>query len=219
MVIVLDTETTGLDVRHTAVTEPCSLSHIGSEIIQIGGLILDEEMQLQKGFCYFCDCMVAESPARALSVHNIPMESIRAHIPWVFLEDIVEEHLPFLYDEDLKVIGYNVAFDLNMLRQSLAIHKHFRIPSRAITSLKATGRQSVDVMAFLPNRRLSQQAELPELRSKFSKELSSLTVDTNVPALFDREHSSHNAFHDACDTYLLFKHLIWKKKLFRGGNR
>lgn len=219
--IVIDTETTGLARPRVAFNAPCAITDNGSEVIQIGGLYLDEQLKPAKAFCYYCDCMSPESSAQAFATHQIAMSAIRERLAGVFLEEVVEKHLPELLSDDVTFMGYNSDFDMYMIRNSMRSHARQFAPWQKVTSrLRSSGRWAVDAMAYLPKRvKLSSfYQELTPARERFHSIYGgSLPLETNYPELLlGQMKTAHNSLYDAIETYLLLQSKVFGKSLFRG---
>lgn len=220
--VVFDVETTGLSAKSTELSKPTDLDRQGSEIIQIGGLILDNDATPKSAFCYFCDCLHSHSESGAYKTHKIDLSEVRKEVPNIFIEDIILKWLPVFLKDDVVFIGYNVNFDLRMLQYGLRnLCFDFRYPKRIVARIPSTGRHYIDIMDFLPKRvKLSSLATSysDEVADFFTRYSGRLPLQTNSRYLFERkwEHS-HNALFDTVETYVIFKSLIWYKKVFRGS--
>lgn len=221
--VVFDTETTGLEKLQGSLAQPHSVTKNGSEVIEIGGLFLDENMNPIKGFCHYCDCLASHSDAQAFATHQIQLEDIRAHISGVFLEEVMVNFLPEFYDEDILFIGYNANFDMRMTAQSLRdFPVPFKLGRRVTARMPTSGRNVLDVMDFLGPHRVklsSFESWLQPYREEFmSLYRRVLPVETNITSMYlESWEKAHNALYDAVSTYLLFKHKIWGIKLVGGG--
>ena len=121
--IFLDTETTGLEkdkvisknnsngIREQLVK--------GDEVIQIGGLITDNNLNPIRLFCHHCDTTVCSMSKQAMNVHGISMEFLREHVKDIYLEEVIENEIKELYEDDILSIGYNPYFDITMIKQTL----------------------------------------------------------------------------------------------------
>ena len=220
--IVFDTETTGLfrqglDTLNT----PAAITAKGSEVCQIGGLVLDETMSPLKLFCHYCDTVVANSSQAALEVHGIDMRNCRQYVTGQFLPEVMQRFLPEFFEPNVIFIGYNVEFDMAMVAQTLA-NSPFSFnwsPVRA-SVVPRRGRHSVDVAEFFKvgsnyRRLVSFEKELLTPRMQFLSYYSNfMTVETNCLEMLEPTWDrAHNSFFDALNTYLLWGDKIWKKKL------
>ncbi len=98
--IVLDTETTGLQVQE------------GDRVVQIGCVELLDRRQVETFTRYVNpECEISED---AFRVHGISLESLRDHPPF---KDVADELLAFLQDSEL--IIHSAAFDLAFLNSEL----------------------------------------------------------------------------------------------------
>ena len=217
--IVYDVEATGLRIKYTGLSEPASIKDGGDEILQIGGLVLDERMKPVRAFCYFCDTVLAASSAEAFATHEIKLEDIRDRLSNVFVEEIITRKCPEMLADDAVFIGYNTEFDLRMTATGMRnLPGVFKQPSAITNRISKKGRQFVDLMKYYPERRklVQRVASLNKQRDAFFAEYGHrLPFETNHPDLFlDQWGGSHNALWDVIDTYILFKEEVWKKKLF-----
>lgn len=219
--MVLDTETTGLSRAAAAHGVPCAISAIGSEVVQIGGLVLDADANPVRAFCHYCDCMRPEIPEDVQKISGLSMRTIREHVPNVFPEDIILKRIPELLADDVVVIGHNISFDLQMLTQSTrnCLPPFIGWP-RVMSKIPSSGKAFLDTMSYLPKRMklTSFYGELTPLRNRFYDVYgNSLQLDTNCPTLLAEEMKhAHNALFDSIETYLLFLDRIWKKKVAGG---
>lgn len=219
--VVFDTETTGLTRRQTPRNEPCSVLRVGSEVIQIGGLVLNESMVPTRAFCFYCDCLAPCSPEEAYQTHGISMSEVRKYASDMFPGEILHNFLPEFLADDVVFIGYNVGFDISMLSQSTLdfTDKFVDIPTVDMF-MPTRGRHSLDVMSYFPKRlKLTQHTKsLGEKRKAFYEEYGGkLTIETNaLPLLEEQMSHAHNALFDSIETYLLFMDKVWKQKVFGG---
>lgn len=220
--IIFDTETTGLAKQPPSeLYVPASITNRGSEICQIGGIILDDRMVPLKLFCHYCDIVPAESSKGALETHGIHMFQVRKYLLGQYLPEVLMSYLPQFFAEDVIFVGYNVEFDLTMVAQSLANSPiSFRWNPLKTTLVPKKGRHSIDVAGYMRigsrYRKLSSfEEELKPLREAFlNKYIDSLYVETNcIDLLQGSWNQAHNAFFDALSTYILWGERLWKKKL------
>lgn len=220
--IVLDTEDTGISkIPVSSYKKPLSILRRGSEVIQIGGIVLNEKQEPIKLFCHYCDTVIADSPEEALSVHGISQKVSREYVRCQFLPEIITAHLPELLFPNVCFIGYNVEFDMQMIGQSISNSPiDWKYKPVMGNILPKTGRYSVDVMQYLfsGNRRKRLSSFNDELRTKRDKFISiygdKLSVQTNcIEMLSESWKRSHNSFFDALNTYILWGERVWKKKL------
>lgn len=219
--LCFDTETTGLVRRRGTLHEACSIAENGDEIIQIGGIVFDEFLEVHRAFCYYCDAMLPESSADARAVHGIYLNDIRQKVPGMFFEEVAWKLIPEFFIDDVTYTGYNIDFDMQMVAQSM---RNFAFPFEKCTPvmgrLFTSGRHTFDIMKYLPRKsRLVQfSRELTPARKRFFKEYAGkLPLEVNIPELFisSWEHN-HNALYDAIETYLLMKEKIWGQKILLG---
>lgn len=219
--IVLDTETTGLERSGVPLEEPSTLKVRGSEVCEIGGIILDQEMIPQQFFCYYCDVVAPECDEGAKNVTGLSMQELRKYVRGVFLPEILVSNLPEFFYDSAVFIGYNVEFDMEMIKQTLFNSPiTFTWSSNKSSILPRKGRISVDVMEYVRcaghRRKLkSFEDELEVSRNRFlDKWTDKLSVQTNCPELLSEQwNRGHNSFYDALNTYLLWGDRVWKKKL------
>lgn len=207
--IVLDTETTGLSRRYASLSTPCSLKENGDEVVQIGGLVLNEKFEPCRAFCHYCDCLLPDLSPGAAAVNAIKMEEIRKYIPGIFLEEVCAKLIPELFSNDLLIIGYSVDFDLRMVAQSLRNFCFgFEEFSKVGVKLPSSGKSYLDVMGYLPRRAklVSHYEALTPFREEFYQRYAgNLSLETNIPELLENSWAkAHNSLFDAIETYLLF---------------
>lgn len=221
--VVFDTECTGLEKLQGSLAQPHSVTKIGAEVIQIGGMFLDENMEPIKAFCHYCDCLAAHSEAAAYATHKIQLEDIRAHVSGMFLEEVLCRYLPEFYSSDIVFIGYNADFDMRMTAQSSRdFPVTFKLGRRVVSKMPTSGRNVLDVMDFLgPHRAklVSYESWIKPYRDQFmSLYRRVLPVETNIPSMYlESWEKAHNALYDAVNTYILFKYKLWGVKVIGGG--
>lgn len=216
--MVLDTETTGLNKKYSKLNVPCSLRENGDEVVQVGGLILNESLEPVRMFCHYCDCLMPSVVPAAYEVNKLDLTTIRRYIPGMYLEEVCVKLIPEIFLDDLVIIGYNTSFDLRMVAQSMRnFCFDFENCGKVTTSFPTRGRWILDVMSYMPKRTklVSHHDSLSGARSSFYAQWAgSLKIETNIPELLESSwQSAHNALFDAIETYLLFKERVWQKKL------
>lgn len=220
--VVLDTENTGLERLQTGLLNtPTALKIRGSEVCQIGGLVLDEQMVPIRLFCLYCDTVAADSSLVAYNVHGIAQRDVRRYLAGQFLPEVMTVYLPELFDPNIIFIGYNIEYDMSMIAQTLSNSPVDWIWRRLVSSIiPRTGRWSIDVAEYVKMRgaylRLSTfEKKLETARNQFFDIIStSMRIDTNCPELLAPSlKRAHSAFYDAVNTYLLWGEKVWKKKL------
>lgn len=220
--IVFDTEGTGLTrIPKTAINVPASVYSRGSEVCQIGGIILNNQMQPLKLFCHYCDTVAPESSSGAISVHGISQRVVRRYLTGQYLPEIIERWLPEFLWNDVVFVGYNAEFDMDLVAQTMANSPINFTWKRFIGSIVPKhGRFSIDVGDFVKIgdnfRKLSSfEKELEWQREAFLSRYSrTMSIDTNcIEMLHDSWEKAHNSFFDALNTYLLWSDRVWKKKL------
>lgn len=197
----------------------------GDEVIQIGGLVADANLEPIRLFCHHCDTTVSTMEKKALDVHGINMEFLRTYVKDIFLEEVIETTLPELYEDDIVTVGYNIEFDISMIKQTLRDAEHqpyFGIP--IINSIvPSNGKYTLDLVPYFMRRfngnSVRQRLEvLAKSRDndyqQFLTRYSKLFLDTNIPLekAFPNGIGSHNSMYDSIICYLLMKEL-WKRKL------
>lgn len=220
--ICVDTETTGLHkMAKAAWKKPSGLASRGSEVCQIGGLILDDNMVPQKLFCHYCDTVTASSSEPARAVHGIDSREVRFHLPGIFLPQVMMMHLPEFFFPNVTFIGYNTEFDMTMIGQTLS-NTDVKFTWKPLQGpiLPRRGRNSVDIAEFVRGRSYYRKLasftpELEESRKQFLAIYGRhMSVQTNCPELLQIGwEQQHNAFFDALCTYLLWKERVWRQKL------
>lgn len=208
--VVFDTETTGLTRRYASLSTPCSLKENGDEVVQIGGLVLDEKFEPYRAFCHYCDCLLPEVSSGAAAVNNISMMEVRKYVSGMFLEEVCAKLIPELFSENVLFIGYSVEFDLRMVAQSLRNFCFgFEDLKKVSVKIPTSGRSYLDVMEYLPRRaKLTSHSEaLTPYRNEFyHRYAGKLTFETNAPELLEGSWASaHNSLFDSIETYLLFR--------------
>lgn len=221
--IVIDTETTGLTRKYSALTAPCSLRENGDEVVQLGGIVLDEDLQPRRAFCHYCDCMLPEMPEKAYNVNGICISDIRRSLEHVYLEEVVAHWVPELLIDNVTLIGYNTEFDVRMMEQSMrnfygGFKKYRKVASSLLVS---TGNWFIDVMDYLPKRvkLAALHGQCVNARDTFYRVCGGkLPLETNLPELLEPTiQQAHNSLYDAIETYAAFKTLVFGKKLFKAG--
>lgn len=228
--IFLDTETTGLAKDEIVMKDTASgakqVLKKGAEVIQIGGLITDDNLNPIRLFCHHCDTTVCNMDKQALDVHGISMEFLRSHVKDIFLEEVIETKLPELYEDNIVTIGYNIDnFDIVMIKQTMRDSEHqpyFGVP--IINSvIPSNGKYTLDLvpfyMRYYNGRPVRQKLEVlaKQRESQYQQFLldnSNVPLDTNIPLekAFPNGVGSHNSMYDSVICYLLMKEL-WKQKL------
>lgn len=227
--IIFDTETTGLTFSYAKKDEaPAGLAERGDEVCQIGGIICDEKMIPYKLFCHYCDTIKPQCDPKAFAVNEIDMEEVRKYVRCEYLSKVISEYIPEFLEDDIVFIGYNVKFDLQMVKQTLAnMPGDFTYEIFTGNMIPTTsGRIGIDVMQYYtigsPNaqgkiryRKLSSfDTDLERARTQFLNDYGDLLVETNCSELFNPSwNKCHNSFYDSINTFLLWRDDIWKTKL------
>lgn len=223
--IVYDTETTGLKFAETNLKEPSTMRQRGDEVCQIGGLILNEAMVPQQLFCHYCDTVKIECDKGAQAVNGLHMEEIRQYVRGQYLSSVLLSRLPEFFHANTAFIGYNVEFDMGMVRQTLSNSDvPFEWTPLRSGFIPKQGRISIDVSEYFKRygrggktyyAKLSSLApQLEEKRQEFYRQYGYLDIQTNCSELFVQcWNKQHSAFFDALNTYLLWRDSVWQKKL------
>lgn len=210
-----DVETTGLLTDTDAVH--------GDEVIQIGGVLTDDNLKPIRVFSYLCDTTKTSINKQAEAVHHITMETLRKTVRDIYLEEILITKVPELIQEkDLIIVGHNINFDIIMTQQTLrdtVINLSFDGEIKD-SILPSNGRWIIDTMFYTKRsgRKSSYNVGLSKLVegyddffNEFMQEISIDMFDTNYVM------DSHIWFHDACIDaiycYLVFLKQLWKVKL------
>ena len=154
------------------------------------------------------------------------MEFLRSYVKDIFLEEVIENELPELYEDDIVTIGYNIDnFDIVMIKQTLRDSEHqpyFGVP--VINSIiPSNGKYTLDLVPFFiknfNGRYVRQRLEVLAKKREneyyqFLESYSKLPLSTNIPLekAFPNGIGSHNSMYDSIICYLLMKEL-WKRKL------
>lgn len=219
--ISFDTETTGLrKCTSPDLNTPAAITARGDEMIQIGGLILNNDMKPTKLFCHYCDTVLADSSEGALNVHGISQRNIRDYLLCKYPAEVMHEYLPEFFYDDVIFLGYNVEYDMSMVAQSLANSPGtFEWKKARGSIVPKHGRYSINVADFVMNdgkyQKLSTFVDwLEPYREQFFNRYSHLKLQTNCIELLSGEwEKAHNSFFDALNTYLIWGEKVWKKKV------
>lgn len=228
--LFLDVETTGLredKIVFKGAKDIHSESKVvkGDEVIQIGGILTNDNLEPELTFCHFCDTLAPLSK-KAFEVHKISLEYLRTYVKDIYLEEVITNYLPFLYKKDLVTIGYNIKFDITMITQTLRDFKRKpQFGTSLISSLlPKSGRYFIDLVPFYI-RTINGKPYKPTLELLSKNLLSDFYkfLDTYPDVIFESNNlnfksqtlfpTNHNSFIDSLYCYLLFKKDIWKTKL------
>lgn len=219
MTIVLDTETTGLAKCTLPFDKPTSLSKMGSEVVQLGGLIIKEDDRFEP-FLFFCDTIAPNLNKGAQKVTGLDMNLIRPHVPCYYLHQAICEGVPELMLQDLNIIGHNIKYDYQMMKQSLRNSIDFNATLLTNSLMPTNGRWLIDTIELTQVR--GRWQKLQSLASKyktdidnFIADLSNTSIRTNSPSLCRTFGiHAHNALYDSICTWIVWRNEIWKKKVF-----
>lgn len=213
--VFLDTETTGLSLD----TE----TSCGDEVIQIGGVITDENLKPLKIFDYLCDTTKINQHPKAFETHGITLEFLRQQVKDIYLEEILFTKLPELFEEpDVIVVGYNVLFDINMINQTLrdCSKKPFWGVQLTTSTIPNNGRFFLDLVPFFLRNtpKGSFRQKLTSISPKYKDDFEYL-LDNTPADIYDTNYTKntdsnfHSAVYDALYCYVIFMKAIWKVKL------
>lgn len=223
--ITFDTETTGLRMAETDLSQPSSLRARGDEVCQIGGIMADENMVPFKLFCHYCDTVKIDCDRSAQAVNHIYMADVRKYVRNQYLSIVLMEQLQEFFSNDAVFIGYNSEFDLNMVKQTISnTDMQFDWTPLKGSIIPRHGRTSVDVSEYFRQQsregksyraKLSTfDSKLEEARNGFIRDYGSIQIDSNCSELFIPSwNQRHSAFYDALNTFLLWRDYVWRKKL------
>ncbi len=148
--VVLDTETTGLDVRE------------GHRIVEIGCLELENQIPTSKKFHTYLNPERKVSK-KAFEVHGYTDEFLKNKNKFI---DIVDDFLDFIKDK--KIIIHNAVFDLSHLNNELSLIKKNKIDKRNV----------IDTMEIAKNKFPGSSASLDALCKRYSIDNSKRTKHT-----------------------------------------
>lgn len=169
---VFDTETTGINKKT-------------SQVIELGGFLLDEDFKIRKIAHFYCN-IDEIIPAEAVEIHGIDNEKLMKLSKGKFFEDyIFSSSMKFFTEpEDIIFVGYNVDFDICMVNNSLLINGYDKLNfGNSVRNIpKTPGVYRLDMMKAvrgllkLPNYiRLSQAVtkatshSVEELKKRFTQ--------------------------------------------------
>lgn len=191
---------------------PSSITSRGSEVMSIGGIITDAFMTPIKFFCHWCDTVAPCSEA-AYEVHGISTKDVRTFVGGEFLPILMTRRLPEFFEENINFFGYNVEFDMCMVRQTLAnspLQFTWKKNSRP-GFIPKSGRWSNDIASlykikgrFQPLSNFVKRLE-PRRNEFISRWGDTVPFDSNCPELLSSSFKSHNAFYDSLNTFLLWE--------------
>lgn len=133
---IFDTETTGLD-------------RMKDEVIELGGILLDEKFSVEKVVHFYCS-VDKVIPKQAVNIHGIDNGKLMKLSNNLFFEDYMlkAENNFITKPKDIFFIGYNVSYDINMVNNSLGNNGYDTLDfGRNTTSLNHTeGIYNLDLM-------------------------------------------------------------------------
>lgn len=213
--LFLDTETTGLE-RGSEVTR-------GDEVIQIGGVLTDENLIPLRVFDYLCDTTKISMSPQAQRVHGLSMQYIRSQVRDIYLEEVINQYLPELYtSKDLITVGHNIRFDIDMIWQTLRDCSKKPLFGSEVQPplLPKQGRYYIDTVPYFmrktPNGAFRQK--LSTLSKKYTTEFEQF-LDNTPSGIYSTNYERvgrpnlHNALVDSIYCYIIFKEQVWKTRL------
>lgn len=142
--IVLDTETTGLDVNN------------GDRIVEIGIIELENHVQTGNNFHYYLN-PEKESDFQALKIHGLTSDFLRDKPKF---SDIVDEFLNFISDS--KIIIHNAPFDVGFINLELSKCDKPELNNNSI----------IDTLLLAKKKFIGQSVSLDSLSRKFNLDIS-----------------------------------------------
>ena len=142
--IVLDTETTGLDVKN------------GDRIIEIGIIELENHVQTGNYFHYYLN-PEKESNFQALKIHGLTSEFLKDKPKFA---EIVDEFVNFISDS--KIIIHNASFDVGFINSEL----------RKCNKTELCEHSVIDTLLLAKKKFVGQSVSLDSLCRKFNLDIS-----------------------------------------------
>lgn len=134
--MVFDTETTGINKRT-------------SQVIELGGFLLDENFKIKKAIHFYCN-IDEIIPEDAVAIHGIDNEKLMKLSRGKFFEDyIFSKSMKFFTEpKDIIFVGYNVDFDICMVNNSLTINGYDKLDfGKSVRNIpKTPGVYKLDMM-------------------------------------------------------------------------
>ena len=142
--IVLDTETTGLDVND------------GDRIVEIGIIELENHIQTGKSFHYYLNPERPSNP-QALKIHGLTSEFLKDKPKFI---DIVDEFINFISDSN--IIIHNASFDVGFINSEL----------RKCEKAELNEKYIIDTLTLAKKQFIGQSVSLDSLCRKFNLDIS-----------------------------------------------
>ncbi len=146
--IVLDTETTGLDVSN------------GDRIVEIGMVELENHVQTGACFHYYLN-PERDSASEALQVHGLTTEFLKDKPKFI---DIADQFIDFLSDS--KIIIHNAPFDVGFINSELRRCEKKELDENSI----------IDSLLLAKKHFLGQSVSLDSLCRKFNIDISNRVI-------------------------------------------
>lgn len=225
MTIFLDTETTGLDYEK----DTKNITDFYDEVLQVGGLIVknapwenntsDYSNTIIEPFALYCDTVKSHSQA-AYNVHHIDIRQIRKYLEGEFLPKVLYENLPELFEDNVTLIGHNIMFDVNIVNRN--VKDCYPFDFKKVTSNifpKQAGHFAIDTVDFTKTQEYRKKLSAlykthKDKIDQFAESIYMSKIRTNCYELFDARKESHDALFDSICVYVIWRDLLWKKKVF-----
>ncbi|WP_394862397.1 3'-5' exonuclease [Paraclostridium bifermentans] len=192
---VFDTETTGL--------------YANDEVIQFSGLLFDENKELLDVVNFYCNSSKL-IPKEVEAVHGLSNKVLNELSGGLFFEDKIMRY-PWLYNpKGIVFIGYNVAFDIKMVNNTLSLAGYERIDfGQNVPKIPAVIREcdrdknyNICLMKTLKdNLGLKSYAKLEHLANKYVSEKPEdlAKLRKNIIDYYKLEDNKYNeqGFHDS----------------------
>ena len=142
--LVLDTETTGLDVNN------------GDKIVEIGIIELENHIQTGKFFHYYLNPERLSDP-QALKIHGLTSDFLEDKPKFI---DIVDEFINFISDSN--IIIHNASFDVGFINSEL----------RKCEKAELNEKNIIDTLTLAKKQFIGQSVSLEALCRKFNLDIS-----------------------------------------------